>query len=471
MSTATLDALQRQRETELRLFGPDILIRDGQPVRLRGGPLELLAHLLLTPGRSAPVEGEIEALSGLGSTDSFLRATVKLQNALQGSGIELDIADDHSQGPHATTIVRINGTSGKVDLDQAGKRVHAALKVDDVTQAVDHLATAWRIMDGPLLPRLRQLFLTQRVETALARDLVYELACLLIILDNYGDPSRAVHQIEATFRSRLDATSREVVELNASAADTGRSTVEAVASVKMNFLKAISQLTVRALWDLPAPKPDSELADDWPFLLPPGSMSLTPRTTELRNKQSLSQIDPPDVISLKDSDTLPASIYLGDSEGHEAVEAALIHLLIEIDLYPFRLGRAIEGSWFRPILVRSIKGSIHLVAAISMKRLNEKIRQAVFDKDQALIDHQQTTGAAALITSLENQESAVVRVGSVLLVKFNGHLSVHNLTKGQMSWIENKPALLRDPETLLETLKALGPWEPKEPVAQPSETA
>lgn len=149
------------------------------------------------------------------------------------------------------------------------------------------------------------------------------------------------------------------------------------------------------------------------------------------------------------------SIYLGHGQRASDVEAALDQFLEEADLETFGQETPIVGSWYRRLWARTNRWTGHLDADQVAAELERKLRIEVFDKAQATIDNQQATGAAALIAALQGEERACIRVGSILVLKVDGHILVNNLTQYQLAWLERNQLLLRDPEGLLKGLGAI----------------
>jgi hypothetical protein len=151
----------------------------------------------------------------------------------------------------------------------------------------------------------------------------------------------------------------------------------------------------------------------------------------------------------------PVSIWLGDGAAHEAVELALSQLLDEMGLEIADPEPPQSGSWYRRSSARVRDATRHLTPEQIAAEIERKLRIELFDKAQAMIDNQEASGAAALITSLASEEKACIRVGSILLIKVDGQLTVTNLTQYQLAWLERNQTLLLDPVTLLQELAKL----------------
>jgi hypothetical protein len=167
---------------------------------------------------------------------------------------------------------------------------------------------------------------------------------------------------------------------------------------------------------------------------------------------------------------LEVSVYLGDGQDARSVEDALIGLLDEVGFNALAFEPPVIGSWFRKFTARAGRYTDHLSVHQAAAELERKLRIEVFDKQQAAIDNQQATGAAALIAALQGEDRACIRVGSLLVIKVDGLVMVDNLTQYQLAWLERNLTLLRDPEGLLKGLESLPSREAAPGVQGSSET-
>jgi uncharacterized protein YjbI with pentapeptide repeats len=151
----------------------------------------------------------------------------------------------------------------------------------------------------------------------------------------------------------------------------------------------------------------------------------------------------------------PVNVWLGIGNNHEAVEAALSVFLEEVGLEITVRGEPEIGSWFRSSIARLRRDLGHLSPAQVAAEAERKLRIEVFDKQQAAIDNQKATGAAALITSLQSESEACIQMGSILLLKSNNRVVCRNLSQLEMAWLDRNPTLLRDPISILEKLEEL----------------
>jgi hypothetical protein len=60
-----------------------------------------------------------------------------------------------------------------------------------------------------------------------------------------------------------------------------------------------------------------------------------------------------------------------------------------------------------------------------------------------------------LLMALENTHNALIQIGSVLLIKVDGIPVVRNLSQRELAYMEQNPALFRDPAATLQELQKI----------------
>jgi hypothetical protein len=147
-------------------------------------------------------------------------------------------------------------------------------------------------------------------------------------------------------------------------------------------------------------------------------------------------------------------IYLADGRQHAEVEKAVTGLMSAFDILPVHREESVAGSWYRRIWGQ-VEGS-----APSLEEIVPKAVRAVEMKtllsQQAGIDAAQGDALAKLISSLAAENTAVIQMGSMLLVKAKGIVMARNLTQLEMTQLERNPALMRDPDTIIQQLRDAG---------------
>jgi hypothetical protein len=147
-------------------------------------------------------------------------------------------------------------------------------------------------------------------------------------------------------------------------------------------------------------------------------------------------------------------IYLADGRQHAEVEDAVTALMSGFGIASVYWEESVAGSWYRRIWGQVEQSAPPLeevvpkaVRAVEMKTLLSQ---------QAGIDAAQGDALAKLISALAAENSAVIQMGSMLLVKAKGVVMARNLTQLEMIQLERNPALMRDPDTIIQQLRDAG---------------
>lgn len=404
MSTTLVHSQRRQRTVEFRLFGPDTLLINGAPVQFKvPGSHELLILLLLAPDKRVP----LDELAAVLQVDLYTVAGRKTAAAAAGHLRK-------ALGPIVTVYWVLPPESNASATDEASLVSH-----DDFVQIAFGPFEFETDLDvcGRLLQEARDA-----ADVDAAIDLIAQARDAI-----RGEPLEAVPGFDEQ-RSALLGAQASLPKLEAdlrSAFDPGEAWVA--------WEQTLPRIGAIRSWDM---------------------FSLASRLRNARRETVASLQDLPQRTATA-LDAMPVSIYLGEGDDHVAVEAALGLLLAEVEVEMYNLEPPVEGSWFRRSLARVKSETSHLSAEKIAAEVERKIRMEVFDRQQASIDNQQATGAAALIAALQGEERACIRVGSLLVLKLNGQVLVNNLTQYQLAWLERNQVLLRDPEGLLKALDAL----------------
>jgi DNA-binding winged helix-turn-helix (wHTH) protein len=142
--------------------------------------------------------------------------------------------------------------------------------------------------------------------------------------------------------------------------------------------------------------------------------------------------------------TLPVSIYLADGAGHEAVEAAVARAMEMAGAPIAERDDPVLGSWFRRMRANPAARELAMTAAhVADTRL---VHEADAQVTATLLQH-----IGPVITALQQEKEAVVRLGAVLIVKVNGQLMVHQLTAVQQFRLDHQPHVVA-PRDILATL-------------------
>jgi hypothetical protein len=149
---------------------------------------------------------------------------------------------------------------------------------------------------------------------------------------------------------------------------------------------------------------------------------------------------------------VPVTIYLGDGHTHGQVETAVEDALAGAGMYVAERQDPVSGSWSRNLRARMRSGAKTPAGREAMAvALHALEQRAVLEKD-ADIAQKLMTGVQGVITALQPERNAVVRMGPVLIVKADGHLTVLQLTVEQQLMLNHRPQLHRAPRDLLDAL-------------------
>jgi hypothetical protein len=85
--------------------------------------------------------------------------------------------------------------------------------------------------------------------------------------------------------------------------------------------------------------------------------------------------------------------------------------------------------------------------------LRRGIELQALDKEQAKVDNLQADAVAKLLSSLSGTETALIQIGSVLLLKIDGRTVVRNLTQEEMILLRRRSSELDSPALILQALE------------------
>jgi len=140
------------------------------------------------------------------------------------------------------------------------------------------------------------------------------------------------------------------------------------------------------------------------------------------------------------------TIYLSDESAHEQVETAVEEWLNDSGIEIENRGNPVVGSWFNYLKARMAAREV----AVSAVHAAEA--RLVLAQDAA---NTATLGqvVAPIIGSLQPTQEAVIRIGALLIVKFDGKVVVHQLTTDQQFKLDHQPQLARLPAEILSKLE------------------
>jgi hypothetical protein len=157
----------------------------------------------------------------------------------------------------------------------------------------------------------------------------------------------------------------------------------------------------------------------------------------------------------EESDKLaPASIYVSGSaaDGLEA-QRLLSELLDLFDLEIFFLHRAEDGSWFRRMFLRAKGLAETEEVSKRLADVENALKLRGIDDLRSQVDERKANAAAALIAAVADQDEAVMRVGSLVVVKRGSQLLVETIDEQSARELEADSTILKRPADAAEFLQ------------------
>lgn len=150
----------------------------------------------------------------------------------------------------------------------------------------------------------------------------------------------------------------------------------------------------------------------------------------------------------------PVMVFLDTHRPSDVIEvsSAIRSFLSSLDLDLFFEGSGEWGSWFGRSFARSKKALTSQGVKETLTRAERALEIQTLHIPQAQIDAIQADGAAKLIAALGTTQTALVQIGSVLLIKVDGTPIVRNLTQIELSYLEHNKHLYKSPKDALEEL-------------------
>jgi hypothetical protein len=147
-----------------------------------------------------------------------------------------------------------------------------------------------------------------------------------------------------------------------------------------------------------------------------------------------------------DSSTVTVTIYLSDESSHEQVIGAVEGWLNSSGIVIEDRGTPVFGSWFNNFKAKAVTQEVAVTAAHAVEARLVLAQDAVNTATLGQI-------VAPIIGSLQTTQEAVVRIGALLIVKFDGKIVVHQLTSMQQFQLDHQPELARLPGEILSKLE------------------
>lgn len=171
----------------------------------------------------------------------------------------------------------------------------------------------------------------------------------------------------------------------------------------------------------------------------------------------------------EEAPVLPVSIYLGDGRDHERIEAAVEKALAQAGMSVIGREDPQRGSWFRNMRARLREAAATPAGREAMAVALHGLEQRVALEKDAVIAEKLMNGVQGVITALQPEQNAVVRMGPVLIVKADGLLTVLQLTPAQQLALNHRPWLHKEPHEVLNALSDKAQPGPETTDVRPAE--
>jgi hypothetical protein len=146
---------------------------------------------------------------------------------------------------------------------------------------------------------------------------------------------------------------------------------------------------------------------------------------------------------------VPITIFVSKESVHEQVEAAVEELVEALAGHIGDREEPVIGSWFRQMTAWLRTPVGEEAKAVATHALESRL---VLQQDAA-VTATMMQHLGDLVKSLESTAAAVIRVGALLIVKFDGTLVVHQLTAIQQLKLDHNPVLAHMPHKVLAALE------------------
>lgn len=155
-----------------------------------------------------------------------------------------------------------------------------------------------------------------------------------------------------------------------------------------------------------------------------------------------------------EQEVMPVAVYVSDAAVHEQVEAAVEALLDSAGLTIVERDTPVLGSWFRRMRAAGNRAA-HSPATREAVTSIVGAADAWLARPEAEVTATLMQNLGAVISALQPTKDAVVRVGTILVVKVEWTVVVHQLTPGQRLLLDHNPSLESAPHSILAALGAL----------------
>jgi hypothetical protein len=182
--------------------------------------------------------------------------------------------------------------------------------------------------------------------------------------------------------------------------------------------------------------------------------------SELSRRPQITSVGP-EIVELDDlaqiivdrGDWSPASLYISGDDPRE-IKAALNRLLLVCGLEIAAEKPGIEGSWLQKMWLKVRKGAGSEGVQERLKKVEHALQVQYLGKPQSEVDKNKAEAAAVMLAAVDKQEEALIRLGTLVIMKSPGQVAVWTISELQAAELEQHGHLMNEPEKVLHMLGA-----------------
>lgn len=189
--------------------------------------------------------------------------------------------------------------------------------------------------------------------------------------------------------------------------------------------------------------------DSAPWDADPRQLESIPRETL---EQQLQKINAAEAETT--GDVVEASVYTVSADGSDLKRA----FLGVAESFGFTVAGeepAIAGSWFQKIWLRAKDSASSEPVSERLHKIEKALELNTLGKARAEVDREKANAVGVLLQAVAQQDSAVLRLGSLVIVKARGQVAAWTISEVEAAALEENSSLVRNPAEILEYLQSL----------------
>lgn len=258
---------------------------------------------------------------------------------------------------------------------------------------------------------------------------------------------------DASERPSIAAATAQLLEMDRSARTVDRGQFERV----FRLMARPGSIRSQTQTARPGPTPGRLVATLEPVpVLETGDSSVSDLLQDLEARSAEIQAEVAAERLGQDGLWLPISVYVSGSDG----SSILRRITRAANLFDFDIAyqaRPEGGSWFGRLWLRTKQLAGKEEVRERARKLESALELELLGKRRADVDKTKAEAIAAILSAVKEQDKAIVRIGSILIVKVGNAVRVETITEQVASELEKNPALLRSPGEAMDFLAPL--WE------------